>query len=149
MADASALHGYRMVPKSLSHPRLTMPWLYMEPRITYWGPRLLKEVWDVDEAYVTENGCAAEDRPPVKDGEIYDTDRIMYLRNHFIQAQRAVTEGWPLKGYFVWSLLDNFEWAHGYERRFGIVYVNYTTMERKPKMSARFLQEVIRAGGVS
>jgi len=72
----------------------------------------------------------------------------MYLRNHFIAAHRAVSEGWPLKGYFVWSLMDNFEWCWGYTKRFGIVYVNYTTLERTPKLSAKFYREVIAKNAV-
>ena len=139
--------GGATMPETSESISVAAPWLYIGPQITYWGPRLLKEIWDVDRVYITENGCAADDRPDV-DGEIYDTDRVMYLRNHFISAQRCVSEGWPLKGYFVWSLLDNFEWAYGYSRRFGVVYVNYRTLERTPKLSARFYREVIAAGAV-
>lgn len=139
--------GFAVVPHPESYPRLHMPWLYFGPQITYWGPRLVKEIWDVEQVYITENGCAAADRP-AQDGEIYDTDRLMYLRNHFISAHRCVSEGWPLRGYFVWSLLDNFEWAYGYSKRFGITYVNYRTLKRTPKLSAKFYREVIAANGV-
>ena len=72
----------------------------------------------------------------------------MYLRNHFISAHRAVKEGWPLKGYFVWSLMENFEWASGYGKHFGITYVNYETLERTPKLSAKFYREVIARNAV-
>lgn len=140
-------HGFAVVPHPESYPRLHMPWLYVGPQITYWGPRLVKEIWDVNEVYITENGCAAADRP-APDGEIHDTDRVMYLRNHFINAHRCISEGWPLKGYFVWSLLDNFEWAYGYSKRFGIMYVNYRTQERTPKLSAKFYREVIAGNAV-
>jgi beta-glucosidase len=68
----------------------------------------------------------------------------MYLRNYLTQLQRAVAEGVPVKGYFLWSLLDNFEWAEGYSKRFGIVYVNFATQKRTPKLSASFYKEVIR-----
>lgn len=119
---ADSASGYAVVPFSESHPRLTMPWLHFGPQISYWAPRFMKELWGVESVYITENGCAALDRPNL-DGEILDTDRLTYLRAHLQSAQRAVAEGWPLHGYFAWSLLDNFEWAHGYERRFGLFYV--------------------------
>jgi len=135
------------VPLADSHPKMVMDWLSFWPEIAYWGPRFVKELWGVESVYITENGCAAKDKLNLK-GEVLDTDRLLYLRRHFQQASRAVTEGWPLKGYFVWSMLDNFEWAHGYDRRFGIVYVNYTTLERTPKLSARFVQETIRSRSV-
>ncbi len=82
------------------------------------------------------------------DGRIGDTDRVMYLRNHFIAAQRATADGVPLKGYFIWSLLDNFEWAEGYGKRFGIVHVDYATQKRTPKLSADWYAEVIRQNAV-
>lgn len=144
-ADPGSKHGFADVEFPESYPRMNMPWLRICPDITYWTPRFLKELWNVDAVYVTENGCAAMDKYS-PDGEIYDTDRVMYLQNHFRCAARAVEEGWPLKGYFVWSLLDNFEWACGYEKRFGLVYVNYQTLERTPKLSAKYYREVIRGG---
>jgi len=139
--------GFAVVPHPESYPRMELPWLYLGPQIAYWGPRWAKEIWDVDDVRITENGCASQDTL-TPDNETYDTDRVMYLRNHFIAAHRAVSEGWPLKGYFVWSLMDNFEWCHGYTKRFGIVYVNYTTQERLPKLSAKFYREVIARNAV-
>ena len=91
--------------------------------------------------YVTENGAAYEDR--LEDGRVHDAARISYLRRHFVAAHRALQEGVPLRGYFVWSLLDNFEWAFGYTRRFGIVYVDFDTQERIWKDSAYFYRDVI------
>jgi beta-glucosidase len=79
---------------------------------------------------------------------VLDTDRVMYLRNYLTAAQRATAEGYPLKGYFLWSLLDNFEWAEGYTKRFGITYVNYETLERIPKLSAIWYRNVIAANRV-
>jgi len=72
----------------------------------------------------------------------------MFTRQNLIAAQRAVQEGWPLKGYFHWSLLDNFEWSYGYNKRCGLVYVNFETLERIPKLSAKFYREVIRQNRV-
>jgi beta-glucosidase len=121
---------------------MASPWLFIGPQILYWAPRHLKEIWGVNNVMITENGCSADDRMAA-DGHVYDTDRVMYLRNHFVQAHRAVAEGWPLTGYFLWSLLDNFEWADGYTKRFGIYYVNFETQERTAKLSAEFYREVI------
>jgi len=96
--------------------------------------------------YVTENGAAFRDE--VQDGKVADGQRLEYLRQHFLRAHRAIEDGIPLKGYFVWSLMDNFEWAYGYSRRFGIVYVDYPTQQRIWKDSARWYQQVIAQNGV-
>jgi beta-glucosidase len=141
-ADPSAKHGFTSVPLPKSYPRMVPEWLFVGPSITYWGPRFVRELWGVESIYITENGCACDDRQE-PDGEVWDTDRVMYLRQHFIAASRAVQEGIPLKGYFVWSLMDNFEWQKGYTERFGIVYVNYQTLKRTPKLSAKFYRETI------
>jgi beta-glucosidase len=97
--------------------------------------------------YITENGCAAEDYVDAA-GEVNDLDRISYLHQHLEAAARAVKAGVNLSGYYVWSLLDNFEWAWGYQRRFGIVYVDFETQRRIPKNSARFYSDVVRANAV-
>ena len=98
--------------------------------------------------YITENGAAFQD-PPRARGELRDPRRVAYVREHLRAAHDAITEGANLKGYFVWSLLDNFEWAHGYSKRFGIVHVDYRTQRRTPKASARFYAKVIRTNGTS
>ena len=97
--------------------------------------------------YITENGASSADEI-APDGNVYDTDRVMFLRNYQTQLQRAVAEGIPVKGYFLWSLLDNFEWADGYQKRFGIVYVDFVTQKRTPKLSAAFYKQVIRENQV-
>lgn len=97
--------------------------------------------------YITENGCAYEDTV-TPDGRVHDAKRVAYLRSHFAAAHAAISQGVPLKGYFVWSLLDNFEWAYGYSRRFGIVYVDYETLKRIPKDSALFYKTVAQANAV-
>jgi beta-glucosidase len=96
---------------------------------------------------VTENGAAFED-VVAGDGSVRDRDRIAYLEQHVQAARAAVEQGVDLRGYFVWSLLDNFEWAEGYSRRFGIVYVDYETQRRIPKESARWYRRVIAANGL-
>ncbi len=92
--------------------------------------------------YVTESGAAYAD--VVEQGRVHDTERKAYLEQHFAQAARAIKDGVPLKGYYVWSLLDNFEWAFGYDRRFGIVYVDFATQERILKDSALWYQSFLR-----
>mgnify|MGYP003777529687 CR=1 FL=1 len=96
---------------------------------------------------VTENGAAFPDRLD-DHGRIVDQDRIDYLRAHLGAVHRAIAAGAPVTGYYVWSFLDNFEWAWGYAKRFGIVHVDYTTLDRTPKDSARFYAEVIRGNAV-
>lgn len=145
--DPSAPNGWSIVTCDANYPRMDMPWLYIGPSITYWGPRIVHELWKVPAIYITENGCANPDRP-TPDNEILDTARVMYLQQHLIHAHRATAEGIPLKGYFLWSLLDNFEWASGYTKRFGITYVNYETLQRSPKLSAHFYADVIRRNAV-
>ena len=94
--------------------------------------------------YVTENGACFDDRIAA-DGAVRDDDRVDYLREHLGAARRALAAGVKLRGYFVWSLLDNFEWAEGYSRRFGVVHVDFKTLKRTPKASYRWLAEFIRA----
>ncbi|MDE2571416.1 MAG: beta-glucosidase [bacterium] len=94
--------------------------------------------------YVTENGMALPDRPDAEGG-VHDAERIAYLEAHVIQARRAIAAGVPLAGYFVWSLLDNFEWAEGYRQRFGLIYVDYATQRRIVKDSGRWYTRMIAA----
>lgn len=140
-ADDSAA-GYEVAPHPKSYPHMASSWLFVGPEIAYWAPRHMGEIWKVKDVYITENGCSSDDRP-AGDGHVYDTDRVMYVRNHLIHAHRAITEGWPLRGYFWWSLLDNFEWNDGYTNRFGIFYVEYETQKRSAKLSASFYRETI------
>jgi beta-glucosidase len=95
--------------------------------------------------YITENGAAFDDQL-TPEGQIHDERRTAYLKTHFEAAARALEEGVPLKGYFVWSLMDNFEWAHGYSKRFGVYYVDYTTQRRILKDSGRYFAEVAKTG---
>lgn len=134
--------SFAQVPHPPSYPHMASPWLFFGPQILYWAPRHAKEIWGVKKVLITENGCSSTDQPAA-DGHIYDTDRVMYVRNHLIQAHRAVSEGWPLAGYFLWSLMDNFEWTDGYTKRFGAFYVDFPTQKRTPKLTAEFYREVI------
>jgi beta-glucosidase len=134
--------GFAVVPHPKSFPHMISPWLFVGPEAIYWGPRHVAKLWNVKEIYITENGCSSSDEPAA-DGKVYDTDRVMYLRNYLTQLQRATSEGVPVKGYFLWSLMDNFEWADGYTNRFGLHYVDYATQTRTPKLSARYYREAI------
>ena len=97
--------------------------------------------------YVTENGCAMPDQPD-ENGYVQDDDRVEYLRAHLLATLGAINEGADVRGYFVWSLMDNFEWAWGYEKRFGIVRVDYDSLVRTPKASAHFFSEAIKSNAV-
>ena len=109
--------------------------------------RILKWVhtnYPVSKILVTENGASFTDTVS-PDGKVHDERRVAYLREHIKQAHRAMREGVPLGGYFVWSTLDNFEWAYGYSRRFGLIYVDYKTQKRTIKDSGYFLAEVAKS----
>ena len=93
--------------------------------------------------YVHENGAAFDDDP---DGQ--DADRVAFLHDHLVAAHDALAAGVDLRGFFVWSLLDNFEWAEGYSKRFGIVRVDFETQRRTPKASAHWYSNVARSGDV-
>ncbi|MEO5904202.1 MAG: GH1 family beta-glucosidase [Gemmatimonadaceae bacterium] len=146
-ADESPL-GFTVVKNPASYPHMASSWLTIGPEALYWGPRNAAKVWHVKEIYITENGCSSSD-VPAADGIVYDTDRVMYLRNYLSQLQRATAAGIPVKGYFLWSLMDNFEWADGYTNRFGLHYVDYESQKRTPKLSASFYREVIARNAVA
>ena len=138
--------------------------LFTEVRPDYQGVRFTEMDWEIypdglhslltriqrdydpPAIYITENGIACPDRIDAE-GRIQDDGRIDYLRSHFRAAQRAMQEGVKLKGYYVWSLIDNFEWAYGFSKRFGIAYVDYRSQERILKASAHWYRQVIADSG--
>ncbi len=146
-ADPGSELGYKVVPLPASYPHMFSDWLHIGPEALYWGPKLAHEVWGLDTMYITENGASSDDHL-TPDGQVLDTDRTMFLRNCLSQLQRGVSEGVPVKGYFLWSLLDNYEWADGYEKRFGITYVDFKTQKRTPKLSSHFYKNVIATNAV-
>ncbi|MGZ5428788.1 MAG: family 1 glycosylhydrolase, partial [Thermoanaerobaculia bacterium] len=99
--------------------------------------------------YVTENGAAFSDPPEAGPDGIADPLRVAYLRDHLRATREAIARGVDVRGYFAWSLLDNFEWSHGFSKRFGIVHVDFATQRRTPKASARFFADVIRSAGAA
>lgn len=98
--------------------------------------------------YVTENGAAYDDKPD-PDGRVHDPERIAYLNGHLSAVHRAIADGADVRGYYLWSLMDNFEWAYGYGKRFGAVYVDYATQIRTPKSSAHWYSQAARTGTLS
>ena len=96
--------------------------------------------------YITENG-AAYDEGPDANGVVNDQRRIDYLQTHLKAVSNAIAQGSPVKGYYQWSLMDNFEWALGYEKRFGIVHVDFDTQKRTIKDSAKWYSNVIKNNG--
>jgi beta-glucosidase len=145
-ADASPA-GYAVESRPASYPHMASPWINIGPEVLYWAVRNPSDLWKLKVMYITENGCSSDDTINAN-GHIEDTDRVMYLRNHLTHLHRAASEGYPIKGYFLWSLLDNFEWADGYSKRFGIHYVDFKTQKRTPKLSAEWYREVIQRNAV-
>jgi beta-glucosidase len=125
------------------YPRADSAWLNLMPQAIYWGPRFVKEVYGVNTIYITENGCGY-DEEPVTGGEVSDLHRRDYLRNYLREMHRAISDGVPIHGYFLWSFMDNYEWEDGYARRFGIVHVDFATQVRTPKLSAHYFSKVMR-----
>ncbi len=139
-ADNAA--GFVALPALPSSPHMASPWLRVGPEALYWAVRNATDAWKPKAIYISENGCSADD--PLTDGRVDDADRVMYLRNYIGHLQRAAAEGLPIAGYFLWSLMDNFEWADGYGKRFGIHYVDFQTQQRIPKLSAAWYRELIK-----
>ncbi len=123
--------------------RTTMDWAVRPAGLR----RVLAQVherYGLPAVFVTENGASFPDRP--EGGAVHDPQRRAYLESHIAAVGQARQDGVPVQGYFVWSLLDNFEWAHGYSKRFGIVYVDFDTQERTVKDSGLWYGELARSG---
>ncbi len=131
------VHRYPGFPKTANGWPIT-------PEALYWGPKFLSERYRKP-LYITENGMSCHDRK-TPDGKVHDPNRIDFLTQYLRQLRRAAAEA-DLRGYFHWSLMDNFEWEKGYSERFGMIYVDYPTQERTIKDSARWYREVIRTNG--
>lgn len=125
-----------------SFPRTDCQWLYLLPQTLYWGPRFVHELYRPKTIFITEQG-AGYDEPPTP-GEFPDLHRRECVRNYLTQLRAAMADGAPVKGYFLWSMMDNYEWEDGYDRRFGIVRNDFQTQQRTPKLSARWYSKVIR-----
>ncbi|HEX6448228.1 MAG TPA: GH1 family beta-glucosidase [Trebonia sp.] len=133
-------------PEGIETTNMGWPWL-IDPDAFYEHlMRLSKEAPGLP-LYITENGRAAEDYVD-PNGVVNDVERIEYLHGHLTAAARAAKDGANLAGYYVWSLLDNFEWGYGYQKRFGIVFVDFGTQQRTPKASAAYYSEAARTNAV-
>ncbi|MBR1175585.1 beta-glucosidase [Bradyrhizobium sp. KB893862 SZCCT0404] len=139
--------GFHVLPFPTSFPHMNSEWLRVGPEVIYWAPRLAAKIWNIETIYISENGTSSEDRIAA-DGQVYDLDRIMFLRNYLTQMQRAISEGVPIRGYFLWSLMDNFEWIFGYSKRFGLYRVDFETQARVPKLSAAFYRDVVARNAI-
>ncbi len=127
-------------------PRNTMGWEVHPPSFG----KLLRWIdsrYDFPAMLITENGCPMPDSQRDEDGVIVDDDRIAYISQHLAEVHDVISEGVPVEGYMVWSLFDNFEWAHGYGPTFGVVEVDLETQERRPKKSARWFANAARENG--
>ena len=135
-------------PERLAHPagfpRTDCDWLYLMPQVLYWGPRFFHELYGPLPIYITEHG-AGYDEEASTNGEVLDLHRLECLRNYLRELRAAIKEGVPVKGYFLWSFMDNFEWHNGYTKRFGVVYVDFPTQQRIDKGSARWFREFLAA----
>ncbi|HVR32666.1 MAG TPA: GH1 family beta-glucosidase [Acidimicrobiia bacterium] len=144
IADPTVSDAERGFRRSATEEVTDMGWPVVASGLTVQLRRLAEE-YAMPAIYVTENGAAYRD-VKADDGTVDDPDRISYLRRHFEAAADAIAAGVPLRGYFVWSLMDNFEWAFGYSKRFGLVHVDYATLVRTPKASYRWFSSVIESG---
>ncbi|MEL6100555.1 MAG: GH1 family beta-glucosidase [Pseudomonadota bacterium] len=128
-------------------PKTAMEWEIYPDGLYHFMTWVNREFGDGLPIYVTENGMAAYDS--VVDGKVDDQIRIDYLNAHVKKVQQALSDGVPLKGYFIWSLMDNYEWALGYDKRFGLVHVDFDSLERTPKASYHALAAALRSGGMA
>ena len=136
--EAEGVNRYPGFPKTASQWPVT-------PECLYWGSRFLYERYHKP-LYITENGMSCHDMISA-DGKVHDRDRIEFLEQYLYQLKRAAEEGADIRGYFLWSFLDNFEWSRGYSERFGIIYVDYRNQNRIVKDSAYWYQKIIETNG--
>jgi beta-glucosidase len=137
--------GYKVLNFSKNYPKGNMHWLNIVPESIYWGIRMVSDAAGQKKLpiFISENGYA-DGVEANAEGYVEDVDRIFYYRGYLAQLLRAVNDGYPVTGYFPWSLMDNFEWNEGYSKRFGMVHVNYETQKRTPKLSYYWYQQVIK-----
>lgn len=136
----------KVIPQAEGAPLTTMEW-EVTPEAIYWGPKFFYERYKLP-IVITENGMANCDWLHL-DGMVHDPQRIDFLTKYLKQYKRAIYEGIPCKGYFHWCLTDNFEWAHGYSKRFGLVHIDYLTQKRTLKDSAYWYKDVIVSNGAN
>lgn len=143
---AGADGGPEVVAFAPGHPQTAFRWFVTSPCLR-WGPRFLHERYKLP-IYITENGCSNIDWVSM-DGHVHDPQRIDYTRRYLLELEKAAADGADVRGYFHWSLLDNFEWAAGYRERFGLIHVDFETKARTLKDSAHWYRGVIESNGAS
>ncbi len=136
--------GAEAVPFPTGQSKTALNWP-ITPDALYWGPKFLYERYGLP-IIITENGMSAHDAVSL-DGEVHDPNRVDFLHRYLLALRRAVEEGVDVHGYFCWSFMDNFEWAFGYQERFGLVHVDYQTQKRIPKDSCKWYKTVIERNG--
>ncbi|HSI86788.1 MAG: GH1 family beta-glucosidase [Candidatus Methylacidiphilales bacterium] len=127
------------------HPHSHYLWKHT-PEALYWGPKFFTERYKMP-MVITENGMSNSGDWVSFDGRVHDAARIEFMSSNLLQVEKALREGADVRGYFAWSVMDNFEWAEGYKHRFGLVHVDYETQRRTPKDSAYWYGDVIRSNG--
>lgn len=143
-AEDDGKGGINVLPLKVGYPRTAIDWP-VTPECMYWVPKF---IWDRYKMpiYITENGLSCHDWVAL-DGKVHDYNRIDYLQRHLLQLEKAMADGADVRGYFQWSLMDNYEWARGYFDRFGLIYVDYPTGTRTIKDSGYWYREVIASNG--
>jgi beta-glucosidase len=134
----------RQVHRPAGSPITAFDWP-VSPEALYWGPKFFQERYGLP-IYVTESGMANCDWV-MADGQVHDPQRIDYLQRYLRELRRAINDSVDVRGYFVWSIIDNFEWQEGYTKRFGLVHVDFETQKRTPKDSAKWYRQVIASNG--
>jgi beta-glucosidase len=142
--DSKAAFGFREVPAPDKVPKTAMGWEIRPASFTDTLVAINDRYPEHPPIYISENGAAFVDTVE-SDGSINDRERTEYIQGHLAAVAEARNAGVDIRGYFLWSLLDNFEWAYGYDKRFGLVHVDYATQQRTPKASFRWYQQFIRA----
>jgi beta-glucosidase len=136
--------GYDIIPFEKGHPWTTMDWKVV-PEALYWGPKFLYERYKLP-IVLTENGVAVTDWVAL-DGKVHDPQRVDFLKRYLREFEKATDDGVEALGYFIWTLIDNFEWAFGYKQRFGLIHVDFQTQKRTLKDSAYWYKKVIESNG--
>ncbi len=136
--------GWEEVPLPIGYPHAATNWP-ITPKSLYWVPKFLYERYQMP-IIITENGMSCHDAVSL-DGKVHDPNRIDFNHRYLRELRRCAEDGVDVRGYFHWSLMDNFEWANGYNERFGLIYVDYTTQKRTPKDSFYDYQTIIAQNG--
>ena len=137
-------NGAEILPRKTGYPRTAINWV-ITPEALRWGPRFLYDRYKLP-IYIAENGISCADVVSL-DGKVHDPNRIDFLNRYLLELKKAAEEGVPVHGYFQWSLMDNLEWTSGYHERFGLIYVDFESLERIPKDSFYWYKEIIASNG--